>query len=98
MITIPLTNGAANAHQILFIQLELNFVEFRVNWNTTQSQWYADLYLEGVLQAAGVMLLPGSELLSDYEADIGRLVINGTEPTLDNLGISNELVWISDNE
>lgn len=94
MITIPLQGGAVNAHQILEIQLGDNTVEFRINWVTTQGYWSADLYVEGVLQCAGVVLLPGDELIGKFNTGLGLLVLAGEQPTLDNLGNANQLVWV----
>ncbi len=98
MISIPLSNGAVNAHQIFQVELGDNTVEFYVNWNTTEEYWSADLYVEGELKCAGVILLVGDELLGVYNAGLGRLVMAGTDPTLDNLGTDNQLIWISDDE
>lgn len=94
MITIPLQGGAVNAHPVFQIQLGDNLVEFRINWVSTESYWSADLYVEGVLKCAGVILLVGDELIGTYNSGLGRLVMSGDEPTLDNLGTSNTLVWI----
>jgi len=98
MITIPLSNGAVNAHPVFEIELGDNTVEFRINWNTTEQYWSADLYVEGELKCAGVILLVGDELISAYNAGLGKLVMVGIDPTLDNLGVDNRLIWIPDNE
>lgn len=98
MTVIPLVGGATNAHQTFQIQLGDNTVQFNVNYLTTRSLWMCDLSVEGVTVAAGVMLLVGDELLQSYNAGIGRLVMTGTDPTLDDLGTNNKLVWVSDDE
>jgi len=39
MITIPLQGGPVNAHQIFFIQLGENFLEFHLNYITLFYGW-----------------------------------------------------------
>ena len=98
MTVIPLVGGAANADYKFQIQLGDNTVDFHVHYLTTRSQWMCDLSVEGVNVAEGVMLQAGDELLQSYNAGIGRLVMTGTDPTLDDLGTNNKLVWVSDDE
>jgi len=98
MIIIPLVGGAVNADYTFQIQLGDNAVDFRIHYLTTREQWTCDLSVEGVTVATGVMLLCGDELLQNYNAGIGRLVMTGADPTLDDLGTNNKLVWVSDNE
>ena len=93
MITIPLQGGAVNAHQIFFVQLGENFLEFRLNYVTRFSGWSLDILKEGESLIAGAMLVAGAEITRNFEADIGRLLFVGDDPTIDNLGQSNELVW-----
>lgn len=98
MQIIPLVGGAANADYTFDVQLGDNTVGFRVHYLTTQAQWTCDLSVEGTIVAAGVMLLTGDELIGIYHTGLGKLVLNGTDPTLDDLGTNNQLVWISDDE
>ena len=93
METIPLSSGAANAHQIFSVQLGENLLEFRVNYITRSPGWSADIYREGILLIAGAMLVPGAEITKNYSADIGRLIFIGDDPTIDNLGQANSLIW-----
>ena len=93
MITIPLKGGAVNAHQILFVQLGENFLEFRLNYITRFPGWSLDIYKEGERLIAGAMLVSGAEITKNFSAGIGRLVFVGDDPTIDNLGLSNKLVW-----
>lgn len=93
MVTIPLSGGAVNSHQIFSVQLGGNLLELRVNYITRSPGWSVDIYREGVRLIAGAMLVPGAEITKHYGADIGRLIFVGAEPTLDNLGQSNQLVW-----
>lgn len=94
MITIPLGNGAANAHQQFNFQLGDNYVQFVINYITESGPaWSVDISKEGVSLINGAMLEPGAEITENYEAGIGSLYFVGAEVTLDNLGIDNQLVW-----
>lgn len=99
MITIPLLNGAANAHQRFTIQLGDNLLEFTLNYVTTYGPaWSVDIVCEGVTIISGAMLEPNAVITDNYEADIGRLVFVGEDVTLDNLGVDNSLLWVADDE
>ena len=93
MITIPLSCGAINSHQNFTIQLGENFLEFTINYITRSGEWSVDIRDEGILIVAGAMLNPNSNIIKNYNVNIGRLVFVGDKPTLDNLGKSNSLVW-----
>lgn len=96
MLTIPLASGAANAHQRFSVQLAGKLIRFEINFLAylDHPAWAMDLYQDTFPLALGVMLEPGSDLLSCYNAGIGRLVFVGDNPTLDNLGVNNSLVWV----
>lgn len=99
MITLPLKNGASNAHQIFSVQLGDNFLEFTLNYITESGPaWSCDISREGVTLISGAMLEPGAIITENYEADIGTLYMVGEDVTLDNLGTDNKLVWVSDDE
>ena len=93
MITIPIQGGLVNAHQVFFVQLGENFLEFRLNYITRFATWSLDIYKEGELLIAGAMLASGADITKNYNADIGRLLFVGDDPTIENLGQSNKLVW-----
>ena len=93
MIKIPLQGGVSNSHQILFIQLGERFFEFRVNWRGYISSWEVDIYIEGELIAAGVSLKPNCEITAAYSALPERIFFTGLEPTIDNLGVDNSMVY-----
>lgn len=99
MITIPLLNGAANAHQVFNKQLGDNFLQFTINYVTLAGPaWSVDISREGTVLINGAMLEPNAIITDNYDADIGRLIFTGEDVTLDNLGLDNKLVWVSDNE
>lgn len=99
MITIPLKNGASNAHPIFTIQLGDNFLQFTLNYVTVAGPaWSVDVSREGVTLISGAMLEPNAVITDGYEAGIGKLVFIGDDVTLDNLGVNNRLVWVSDDE
>lgn len=99
MITIPLLNGAANAHQRFTIQLGDNLLEFTLNYVTVYGPaWGVDIAREGVTLISGAMLEPNAVITDNYEAGIGRLIFVGADVTLDNLGVDNTLLWAADDE
>lgn len=99
MKTIPLKNGATNAHQEFSVQLGDKFLDFTINYVTIAGpSWSVDISYRGVVLIAGAMLEPNAVITDNYEAGIGRLVFVGDDVTLDNLGVNNKLVWVSDDE
>lgn len=99
MITIPLKNGASNAHQVFTIQLGDNFLQFTINYITIAGPaWSVDISREGVALISGAMFEPNAVITAGYEAGIGDLVFIGDDVTLDNLGVNNKLVWVPDDE
>jgi len=98
MQEIPLSNGAANAHQKFTVQLGDNYIDFEVNYisYTDTPAWSLNLYRDGTPLVLGDMLVPGADILTGYRANVGRLVFIGDEVTLDNLGVNNHLVWVSE--
>lgn len=91
--TIPLQGGVVNSHHILFVQLGARLFEFRINWRGYIESWEADLYVEGVLQAAGVSLQPDCEITAPYSHIQERIFFTGAQPTIDNLGADNWLTY-----
>jgi hypothetical protein len=99
MITIPLLSGANNAHYSFDKQLGDNFLQFTVNFVTLAGpSWSVDISREGVELISGAMLEPNAIISDGYNAGIGRLIFVGDDVTLDNLGVDNKLVWLSDDE
>lgn len=97
MQTIPLSSGAANAHQSFSVSLGSQVIRFDINFLSYLDgpAWAMDLYRDGTPLALGAMLEPGCDVIETYNTGIGRLVFVGDAPTLDNLGITNELVWVA---
>ena len=97
MQTIPLSSGAANAHQSFSVSLGGQVIRFDINFLSYLDgpAWAMDLYRDGTPLALGAMLEPGCDVIETYNAGIGRLVFVGDAPTLDNLGVTNELVWVA---
>ena len=95
MIEIPMSGGAENAHQSQSIQLGDNYCELHINWVTRFECWTMDVLVDAVVVMAGIMLLPSAGLSTTYRAGIGSFAMTGDNPTLDNLGSSNKLVWFN---
>lgn len=90
---IPLVGGAVNAHQKFSSQLGDNLVEFELNF-LQSGQWSANLSIEGVVIASGVMLEPNADIIAVNQLNIGQLIFIGLDTTLDNLGTDNTLIWV----
>ncbi len=98
MLTIPLKAGAVNSHLTFTIALGDESFTMVQNHVTPlgRGAWSLDVWLDGERIKSGLMLEPNAiyKLPDGY----GRLAFVGDESTLDNLGIANSLVWISDDE
>lgn len=96
MKEIPLANGSANAHQQFSVQLGDNYLDFSINYisYTDTPSWSMDISRDGTPLVLGAMLVPGADVSDNYRAGIGRFIFVGDEPTLDNLGVNNNLVWV----
>lgn len=97
--SIPLIGGSANAHQLFTVQLGDNLVDITLSYLQV-GQWSMNIDREGVRLVSGAMLEPNCDIISAWNLtdDIGRFVITGADPTLDNLGIDNTLSWVSPDE
>lgn len=98
MTEIPLSSGSANAHQRFGIQLGDNYLDFQIDYLSylDKPAWTMNILRDGAYLVTGAMLVPGADVINGYRAGIGRLVFVGDEVTLDNLGIDNHLVWVSE--
>lgn len=77
--TIPLTSDPS---QTFSIELAGDIYQFRVIYNQRYGTWSFDLSdVDDVLLVAGIPLLIGSDLLSQYNLEIGALVVIDTEET-----------------
>lgn len=98
MIEIQLSNGSANAHQTFSVELGGKYLSFELNYLSYLELpgWTVNILRDGTPIVTGAMLVPGIDIVANYRADIGMLLFVGDEPTLDNLGIDNHLLWVSE--
>jgi len=98
MIEIPLKGGSANAHQQFSVTIDNVYLTFTLNYLSYVDTpgWSMDITRDGLLIVAGAMLVPGADVTATYNAGIGRFIFSGAEPTLDNLGIANNLTWVAE--
>ena len=98
MIEIPLSNGSANAHQRFGVTLGDNYLNFEIDYLSYLDTpgWSMNILRDGTYLVSGAMLVPGADVISTYRAGIGRLVFVGEDVTLNNLGIDNHLVWVTE--
>lgn len=96
MKEITLSGGASNARQEFQATLNDREITFRLFWCSYVDSpfWNVDLFEKGERLVSGLVLKPGCDLLAAYHLDLGRLIMVGEEPTLDNLGERNHLVWV----
>jgi hypothetical protein len=97
MVEIPLSNGSENAHQLFSVQLGDNYLDFEINYLAYIDVpcWTVNIRIDGTPIVMGAMLVPGADIVANYNVDIGRFVFVGDEATLDNLGKNNTLVWVT---
>ena len=109
---IPLSGGEENANQLITVQLGDYLVDIELHYQQS-GQWLAYILPNGdagdlstytvndvEYLFAGVMLEPGCDIIKAYGVTdtFGQLFVFGDEPTLDNLGTNNKLVWYSADE
>lgn len=83
--------------QTLSVQLGANLVRLKIQWMARFNHFRVDIsYLDGALITGGRIMNIGVDLLNGLypPAYLGQMYMIGSEPTPDNLGIDNELVWI----
>lgn len=99
-VDIHLTGGARNAHQDFVVNLGDRALTFNLDWcgYAKYPFWNCDIFENGEPVVVGLVLKCGCDLLSPYQLGIGKLVMTGEEPTLENLGQTNTLTWIAENE
>lgn len=96
---INLLNGAQNSDQRFSQRLGGVMFRFKVSYvSYVQSPyWSMDITREGFPIAMGIPLNAGSDLLMNQNVlQYGTFVFIGEEATLDNLGVSNKLIWMPD--
>jgi hypothetical protein len=109
---IPLSGGESNANQLITVQLGDYLVDIELHYQQS-GQWLAYVLPNGdagdiptytvngtEYLFAGVMLEPGCDIIKSYAVTktFGQLFVFGDEPTLENLGENNKLVWYSPDE
>ncbi len=98
MVEIPILSGSTNAHQRFKLQLGVNLIDFEIDYVSylDAPAWSMNLFRDGSPLVMGAMLEPGCDVIANYRAKIGLLVFVGEPVTLDNLGIDNHLVWVTE--
>ena len=108
---IPLDGGEDNANQSFTAQLGDYYLKFELHYQQS-GQWLMNILPVGDTElttfdindktylCAPVMLEGGCDIIEEYNLTdtLGQLFIVGDEPTLDNLGSSNQLIWYPANE
>lgn len=100
MKVIPLTGGAKNAHQSFSVLLGDHELTFRLDFMgyIDVPSWNLTIEEDEEVLVEGLLLRCGCDILGPYQLGLGKLVMIGEEPTLDNLGTTNQLVWVAEDE
>jgi len=96
--TIAISGGTP--FQALDVNLGGNFVTLRLSYVTSLTAWAMDVYQDGAPLFAGGMLRSNADILESWGVrdTFGAMTLLGAEPTLDNLGKANTLVWAAPDE
>ena len=91
MKVINLPSGKAHFQ----FDVELSGVRLRVrlDWLTRWGYYNVTLYRLGAVVARSRALNPDTDLLRGLELGIGSLMLTGAEPTPENLGVKNSLIY-----
>jgi hypothetical protein len=86
--------------QSIDVGLSGNFVTIRLSYVTLIDAWAMDIYQSGVPLYAGIMLRSNADMLQSWNVreTFGAMTLIGAEPTFDNLGEANVLVWTPPDE
>lgn len=94
--TIPLIQVPA---QEFSAQLGVNLLKFKMQWLTQYGMFRVDIsrsnnvpVTQGRIMNSGVNLFDGLYPTPE-DGEFGTLILTGDEPTPDNLGLNNSLVW-----
>lgn len=100
MKVIPLSGGAKNAHQTFSVLLGDRELTMRLDFMAyiDVPSWNLTIEEDEEVLVEGLLLRCGCDMIAPYQLGLGKLVIVGEEPTLDNLGVTNELVWVAEDE
>lgn len=93
MIEIPVKNGAENAHQEFSVTLGGNLFVITLHYLSYLDlpTWVMNVKRDGSPVVTGVGLEPNGVV--NLGGSLGKIVLVGERATLDNLGISNRLIW-----
>jgi hypothetical protein len=102
IVQLPLSTDTP---QTFSIQLGDSTYQFTLRWNDRSSVWQMDMAdaTSGDAIVSGIGLVLGTDLLLPYSLGIGGLMVvdetgTHTEATLDSLGSTTNVYWLSSDE
>lgn len=100
MKEIALEGGQENAHQTFTVEMAGRSIDFELDYMgyVDVPVWNLTLKERDQILIAGLLLVGGCDLLEAYNLGLGKLCLVGKEPTLDNLGVENHLIWVAPDE
>ena len=92
MKIIPLNSRTAS--QEFSVTLNNHNLRFTINWMTRYEYFRVDIHdLDENPIVLGRAMHSGINLLTGLNTKIGQIILEGETPTIDNLGVSNQLKW-----
>lgn len=93
---IQVESGAENANQTFSVNLGGTLYNMDLQYKYFCQCWHLTVSTKEKRIITGVRLLKRGNLLEPFfnlDKEFGGLVVIGEEPTLDNLGVSSQIVW-----
>ena len=91
---IPLNSKAP--YQRFTVQLSDRLIEFELRWLVQYDFFAVNLYEAGEAITLGRGLHPGVNIVKGLNSGLGSIYLDGQSPTIDNLGVSNRLLYNDD--
>ena len=88
---IPLQSG--RAYQSFTANLRGRSITFRLHWQTLYGYYLCGIWEGETPITLGCGLNPGIDLLAGLNETLGSITLEGRQPTVDNLGVENRLIW-----
>ncbi len=105
---IPLQSGATNANVTFSVVLEGNTYTFHTAYRPITQYYMLAIERDNVMLACGLKMVAGGNLMAAYTSEFikkrnqgdlfGELYLVGQQPTVDNFGITNRLLWVAASE
>lgn len=96
-MSVGLSGGAQNSHQVFSANLGSDYAGIEMRWNSKSGQWIVSVSINNAELINEKAYASGTNIFDGFFG-WGMLIVIGEDATLDNLGITNKLIWISEDE